>query len=373
MRVFVMTAGDARFPGSRASWRRWRAGHLFDQVGLYLQCAPLSLPVFWPSSRSLLLGALPACADEVVLPVAIYAKRREPRTMGRRSPCDESNLHDTDIPGRGFRRSTCRTARSCVRCSRLGRFPCPPGPARGEHTISFPLPRLRVQLRGGGNRPVRDVFRRIRPRRRPVADRGSGDPRRVVVAECRWPRHQLPGNISVRPGKGDTCMLAQRGLVQPRRRTALRRHGKVLRAGAQIFLPWLHTQPTRRTNVTFYNPDTVAATVALTIASGDGFSVQANVSVPAHSVSRSTTSSRRLRSTRSAPTTGIHPRRRPRRSRRRRASTRSAGSSATLTTPSRSPCRGEANTPGMKTYSANRGPLNAAPASKAEQRRATRL
>ena len=55
-------------------------------------------------------------------------------------------------------------------------------------------------------------------------------------------------------------------------------------AGAQIFLSWLHTQPSRRTNVTFYNPDTVAATVTLTIASGDGFSVQTNVSVPAHFV-----------------------------------------------------------------------------------------
>ena len=54
--------------------------------------------------------------------------------------------------------------------------------------------------------------------------------------------------------------------------------------GAQIFLPWLHTQPSRRTNLTFYNPDTVDAAVALTIASGDGFSSQTNVSVPAHSV-----------------------------------------------------------------------------------------
>ena len=54
--------------------------------------------------------------------------------------------------------------------------------------------------------------------------------------------------------------------------------------GAQIFLMWLHTQPSRRTNLTFYNPDTVDAAVALTIASGDGFSSQTNVSVPAHSV-----------------------------------------------------------------------------------------
>ena len=55
--------------------------------------------------------------------------------------------------------------------------------------------------------------------------------------------------------------------------------------GAPITLPWLHTQDTRRTNITFYNPDAVEATVSLTITPADGTSaVTQTITVPAHSV-----------------------------------------------------------------------------------------
>ena len=54
-------------------------------------------------------------------------------------------------------------------------------------------------------------------------------------------------------------------------------------AGAQINLTWLHTHPTRRTNVTFYNPDPVSAVVTLTVTSADGASTaSSSVTVPAH-------------------------------------------------------------------------------------------
>jgi hypothetical protein len=54
--------------------------------------------------------------------------------------------------------------------------------------------------------------------------------------------------------------------------------------GTRVSLTWLHTHPTRRTNVTFYNPDPVPATVTLTVTSADGLStVSSPVTVPAHS------------------------------------------------------------------------------------------
>jgi hypothetical protein len=58
-------------------------------------------------------------------------------------------------------------------------------------------------------------------------------------------------------------------------------------ASTPIALRWLHTQPTRRTNVTFYNPDPVAASVTLTVTAADGsFSANRSVNVPAHSVAQ---------------------------------------------------------------------------------------
>lgn len=55
--------------------------------------------------------------------------------------------------------------------------------------------------------------------------------------------------------------------------------------GATIFLPWLHTDSMRRTNVTFYNPDLVPATVTVSITAADGTApVTTTVSVPAHDV-----------------------------------------------------------------------------------------
>jgi hypothetical protein len=52
-----------------------------------------------------------------------------------------------------------------------------------------------------------------------------------------------------------------------------------------IALSWLHTQPSRRTNVTFYNPDPVTASVTLTVTSADGMSsANRSINVPAHSV-----------------------------------------------------------------------------------------
>ncbi|HTS00919.1 MAG TPA: hypothetical protein VMN04_00195 [Thermoanaerobaculia bacterium] len=56
-------------------------------------------------------------------------------------------------------------------------------------------------------------------------------------------------------------------------------------AGTPITLPWLHTQDTRRTNITFYNPDPVEAAVSLTITPADGTSgVTQSITVPAHGV-----------------------------------------------------------------------------------------
>jgi hypothetical protein len=58
-------------------------------------------------------------------------------------------------------------------------------------------------------------------------------------------------------------------------------------ASTPIALSWLHTQPTRRTNVTFYNPDPAPASVTLTVTSADGLSsANLSVDVPAHSVSQ---------------------------------------------------------------------------------------
>lgn len=52
---------------------------------------------------------------------------------------------------------------------------------------------------------------------------------------------------------------------------------------APIALTWLHTHPTRRTNVTLYNPDPLAATVTLTVTSADGLSTASStITVPAH-------------------------------------------------------------------------------------------
>jgi hypothetical protein len=56
-------------------------------------------------------------------------------------------------------------------------------------------------------------------------------------------------------------------------------------AGSGIVLPWLHTHDTRRTNITFYNADNVGATVSLTITPGDGTNAVAQtITVPAHGV-----------------------------------------------------------------------------------------
>jgi len=50
-------------------------------------------------------------------------------------------------------------------------------------------------------------------------------------------------------------------------------------------LGWLHTQPSRRTNVTFYNPDPVEASVTLTVTSADGAaSANQAINVPAHAI-----------------------------------------------------------------------------------------
>jgi len=52
-----------------------------------------------------------------------------------------------------------------------------------------------------------------------------------------------------------------------------------------IALSWLHTQPSRRTNVTFYNPDPVEASVTLRVISADGASSASQaINVPAHAV-----------------------------------------------------------------------------------------
>jgi hypothetical protein len=66
--------------------------------------------------------------------------------------------------------------------------------------------------------------------------------------------------------------------------------GPLLRASRTYYAPstpitltWLHTHPTRRSNVTFYNPDPVSATVTLTVSSADGLStVSSPVTIPAH-------------------------------------------------------------------------------------------
>jgi hypothetical protein len=58
-------------------------------------------------------------------------------------------------------------------------------------------------------------------------------------------------------------------------------------ASTPIVLSWLHTQPSRRTNITFYNPDPETASVTLTVTSADGLSsANLSVDVPAHSVSQ---------------------------------------------------------------------------------------
>ncbi len=60
--------------------------------------------------------------------------------------------------------------------------------------------------------------------------------------------------------------------------------GRFYSPGAGIFLSWLHTHPSRRTNVTFYNPDPSAATVTITVKPADGSAgATATVPVPAHS------------------------------------------------------------------------------------------
>jgi hypothetical protein len=54
---------------------------------------------------------------------------------------------------------------------------------------------------------------------------------------------------------------------------------------APITLSWLHTQPSRRTNVSFYNPDPVTASVTLTVTAADGVtSANRSITVPAHAV-----------------------------------------------------------------------------------------
>jgi hypothetical protein len=54
-----------------------------------------------------------------------------------------------------------------------------------------------------------------------------------------------------------------------------------------IVLSWLHTQPSRRTNVTFYNPDPEPASITLTVTSADVLSsAHTSITVPAHSVSQ---------------------------------------------------------------------------------------
>jgi hypothetical protein len=58
-------------------------------------------------------------------------------------------------------------------------------------------------------------------------------------------------------------------------------------ASTPIALSWLHTQPSRRTNVTFYNPDPEPASVTLAVTSADGLSsANSSIIVPAHSVSQ---------------------------------------------------------------------------------------
>ncbi len=54
-----------------------------------------------------------------------------------------------------------------------------------------------------------------------------------------------------------------------------------------VSLTWLHTNPTRRTNISLYNPDPVASDVTVTVTSADGTS-SANVAIglPAHSVTQ---------------------------------------------------------------------------------------
>jgi hypothetical protein len=59
--------------------------------------------------------------------------------------------------------------------------------------------------------------------------------------------------------------------------------GDFYAAGTPIFLPWLHTDETRRTNLTFYNPDPAPAMVTVAITPADGTSpVSLDVVVPAH-------------------------------------------------------------------------------------------
>jgi hypothetical protein len=55
--------------------------------------------------------------------------------------------------------------------------------------------------------------------------------------------------------------------------------------GATIFLPWLHSDATRRTNLTFYNPDPAPAEVTVVITPADGTRpVSETIGVPAHDV-----------------------------------------------------------------------------------------
>ena len=58
-------------------------------------------------------------------------------------------------------------------------------------------------------------------------------------------------------------------------------------AGTAIVLDWLHTQSSRRTNVTFYNPDPVVASVTLAVSSADRLSsASQTIAVPAHSLAQ---------------------------------------------------------------------------------------
>jgi len=55
--------------------------------------------------------------------------------------------------------------------------------------------------------------------------------------------------------------------------------------GTPIYLSWLHTQPSHRTNISLYNPDLATATVSVSIEAGDGSApVSTEVAVPGHSV-----------------------------------------------------------------------------------------
>lgn len=57
--------------------------------------------------------------------------------------------------------------------------------------------------------------------------------------------------------------------------------------GQAIFLPWLHTDASRRTNLTFYNPDPVLATVTITVTPADGtLPISVQVTVLPHDVTQ---------------------------------------------------------------------------------------